>query len=133
MVDFYEMLGGARRLMPINPPSKAEANNPFLTGLVGMLVAVNNDINLCRYKPDLDYGAALPPLRQKAPDDLVGRMVLRHSRVRRTPKAAFEVIRWLTPKDRSKERRSTGLHLGAGEASTTFPSLCLYTNQRLHD
>ncbi len=98
VADFYEMLGGAEKVNAYQSTFQGEANNPFLTGLVGMLINVNNATqSYARYKPDLDFGAALPPAPAGKPQiTWSGGWSFAIPKGAKNAEAAFEVIRWLT-------------------------------------
>ncbi|WP_026486781.1 ABC transporter substrate-binding protein [Caldanaerobius polysaccharolyticus] len=98
MVKGYDILGGAKKINAYASTFQSEANDPFLTGQVAMLITVNNAISsYARYKPDLNYGAALPPApKGKQKITWSGGWSWAIPRGAKHPKEAFEVIKWLT-------------------------------------
>ena len=132
VVDFYEMLGGAEKVNAYQSTFQGEANNPFLTGLVGMLVTVNNATQTyARYKPDLDYGAALPLAPAGKPQTTwSGGWSYAIPKGAKNAEAAFEVIRWLTTEGpKPKERGAAAYTLERGsQYHIPFPYAYTPTN-----
>jgi len=98
VVELMDMLGGAEKINAYTSTFQGEANDPFLTGQVAMLITVNNAINTyTRYKPDLNFGAALPPTPTgENKITWSGGWSWAIPKKAKHPKEAFEVIKWLT-------------------------------------
>ena len=66
MADFYDMLGGYDKVNIFQSGFQGEAQDPFFTGKIGMVI--NGSWNLdaiARYAPDLDFGIAPAPVPQE--------------------------------------------------------------------
>ena len=98
MVKGYDAVGGAKKVNAYASTFQGETNDPFLTGKVAMLITVNNAIGgYARYKPDMNYGAALAPTPDGANQmTWSGGWSYAIPNKAKHPKEAFEVIKWLT-------------------------------------
>lgn len=94
--DTYDMLGGAVKVNAYTSTFQTDANDPFLTGQVAMLV--NGDwvmSTYAKYNPDLDYGVALIP--NSTGTDLgtwSGGWSFCMPKGAKNPEAGFEFMKW---------------------------------------
>ncbi|AEE95240.1 ABC transporter substrate-binding protein [Mahella australiensis] len=98
MVKGYDLLGGAKKVNAYSSTFQGEANDPFLTGQVAMIINVNNALQgWSRYKPDLNFGAALAPTPTgENKITWSGGWSWAMPKGAKHPKEAFEVMKWLT-------------------------------------
>lgn len=62
MVETYDALGGYSRVKGFQDEFQARVTDPFLIGQVAMKIDVDNFVrDIARYRPDLDFGIAMPP------------------------------------------------------------------------
>lgn len=135
MVKGYDILGGAEKVNAYSSTFQGEANNPFLTGQVAMLINVNNAITgYTRYAPDMDYKADLAP----TPDGTnkitwSGGWSYAIPRGAKHPEAAFEVIKWLTTEGIKYQTAGAAAytHQQGRKYHVPFPAAYMPTNQEL--
>ena len=112
MADFYDMLGGYDKVNIFQSGFQGEAQDPFFTGKIGMVI--NGSWNLdsiARYAPDLDFGIAPAPVpkerleqsgRFKGEPKFItwtGGFSLAIPRGARHPKEAWRFIKWMSSEE----------------------------------
>jgi len=136
VVELMDMLGGAEKINAYTATFQGEANDPFLTGQVAMLVTVNNAVRgYTRYKPDLNFGAALPPTPTgENKITWSGGWSWAIPKKAKHPEEAFEVIKWLTTEG-MKVQQAAAAEYNKNELGNKyyapFPSAYEPTNEEL--
>ena len=63
MTQFYDLFGGRPRIEAFSSSFQGEFLNPFLTGLIAMVVNTDGFLGtIARYRPDIEFGVCLTPL-----------------------------------------------------------------------
>jgi multiple sugar transport system permease protein len=98
LVQLYDKLGGAEKINAFSAGFQGAADDPFLTGLLGMVMYGEYQLpTTAKYKPDLKLGVTFfPKPRPEAPTTTwVGGWSWALPRGSKHPKEAFTAIEWL--------------------------------------
>ncbi|AZN43932.1 ABC transporter substrate-binding protein [Paenibacillus albus] len=98
MVKGYDLLGGAKKANAYSSSFQSGANDPFLSGKLGMVINGNWILSdLLRFSPNLNFGVAMPPTPTGSDyKTWSGGWAYGVPKGAKHPKEAFEVIKWLT-------------------------------------
>jgi len=102
VVQFYDALGGAEKINAFSAGFQGAADDPFLTGLLGMVMYGEYQLpSTAKYKPDLNMGVTFfPKPRPEAPSTTwVGGWSWALPRGSEKPAEAFAAIEWLARED----------------------------------
>lgn len=102
MTDLMKDLGGWGTLKDVRAGWGRDAQNPFLVGQLAMHYQTNNYAGVvARYRPEMRFGAALPPVRKSGDKALTwsGGAAYVMSRESKDKDVAWELMKWLTSEE----------------------------------
>jgi len=133
LVHYYDSIGGRSLSEGFRMSFLSMEGDPFITGKLAMVVDGNWLLgNIARYKPDMDFGIAPPPVPAGRPyTTWSGGFSLAIPRGAKHPGLAWEFIKWMSSVDAWRIRNRVLQQLYRSRGALYVPSLS--ANERVDD